>query len=166
MEGAEERIAELTLNSKTKQVEKLKLYQSGIRFKCQRCATFCCRLGGPKLSERDVQRLKQMGINATDFLDVHGCLKNKEDGSCAFLKFDAKRNFYECLVYDLRPTLCRLYPFHVERSSPNSYTLKLILCCKGLNTKEGELVNQKFITYHLLNALLDLSHLQSFINAV
>jgi len=166
MDNAAGNIAELTLNPETKRVDKLRLYQNNIRFKCQRCATFCCRLGGPKLSERDIQRLKQMGIDTTDILDVRGCLRNKEDGSCVFLRFDVKNRVYECSIYDFRPALCRLYPFHVERSSPNACTLKLIPCCNGLNTKDGELVNENFITKHLLDALLDQSYVQRFINAV
>jgi len=157
MDSAGENIAELTLNSRTKQVEKLKLYQSNVRFRCQRCATFCCKLGGPKLSEKDVRRLKQVRINLKEFLDVHCCLKNKEDGSCVFLRFDTKNNVYECSVYDFRPAVCRLYPFHAERSTPNSYTLKLIPCCNGLNTEDSELVNENFIMNHLLTALFDLS---------
>ena len=156
MDSAEENIAELTLNPKTRQVEKLKLYQSNIRFKCQRCATFCCKLGGPKLSEKDAQGLKQTRSNPIEFLDIHGCLRNKEDGSCIFLKFDAENKVHECSVYDFRPTLCRLYPFHVERSGPNTYTLSLNPCCSGLNAKDGDLVDENFITNHLLNALLEL----------
>jgi len=166
MDSADGRIAEFTWNPKTKQVERLKLYHSNIRFKCQRCATFCCKLGGPKLSERDIQRLKQIRINVAEFLDTRSCLKNREDGSCIFLEFDAKNRVYECLVYDFRPTLCRLYPFHFESTGRHSYTLTLIPCCKGLNTEDGELVNGDFIINHLLNALLDLSCIQRFINAV
>lgn len=165
MGSAKEKIAELKLNLETKQVEKLKLYQSNIRFKCQRCATFCCKLGGPKLSGKDIQRLEQIRSNAMEFVDIHGCLESKEDDSCIFLRFDAENNVYECSVYDFRPTLCSLYPFHAERSSLNSYTLELIPC-NGLNTKDGELVNENFITNHLLNALLDLSRMQKFITAV
>jgi len=157
MDSAEGKIAEFTVNPKTRKVEKLKLYQSKVRFKCQRCATFCCKLGGPKLSEKDIQRLKQVRSDAAEFLDAQCRPKNKEDGSCILLKFDAKDKVYECSVYDSRPTLCRLYPFYVESTGPNSYKLMLIPCCNGLNTKDGQLVNEEFIANHLLNALLDLS---------
>jgi len=157
MNSTEEKIAELTLNPKTKKVEKLKLHQSNIRFKCQRCATFCCRLGGPGLSEKDIQRLKQARPNTSEFLDAYSNLRNNEDGSCVLLKFDVKNNVYECSVYDFRPTLCRLYPFRFEKLSRSSYTLKLIPCCNGLNKEDGELVNENFIADHLLDALLDLN---------
>jgi Fe-S-cluster containining protein len=86
---------------------------------------------------------------------MRGGLKNKEDGSCIFLKFDAEKNRYECLIYDFRPALCRLYPFDSERASHSSIILKFIPCCRGLNNPDGELVDEEFINNHLLDALLD-----------
>jgi Fe-S-cluster containining protein len=154
----EQKIAEIILDIENQRAPKITFYEKKLRFKCQCCAIFCCRLGGPKLSERDIKRLKQMRRNATEFLDISGRLRSKEDGSCIFLKFDAKKRIYKCSVYDCRPTLCRFYPFHVTRSSPNSYTLKLIPCCNGLNVKDSEVVNENFIRKHLLDALLDLSY--------
>jgi len=163
-----ETLARITINPETKQVKDLSLHQKHLRFKCLKCAIFCCRLGGPWLSERDVERIKQAGYNAKDFLEsalnskfkglpiMRGSLKNKEDGSCVFLKFDAEKNRYECLIYDFRPALCRLYPFDFERISPGFVVLKLIPCCRGLNNPNGELVDEEFITNHLLGALLEL----------
>jgi len=86
---------------------------------------------------------------------MRGNLKNNEDGSCIFLKFDAEKNRYGCLIYDFRPVLCRLYPFDFERISPGSVVLKIIPCCRGLNNPDGELVDEEFITNHLLDALLE-----------
>lgn len=157
-----QKIAEILLDIKDRRVQHITFYEKRLRFKCQRCAVFCCKLGGPKLSERDIQHLKQIRSNASEFLDIHGRLRDKEDGSCIFLKFDVEREVHECSVYDYRPALCRIYPFHVEKSSPNSYTLKLIPCCNGLNTKDGELVNENFIKINLLDALLDFSYAPKF----
>jgi Fe-S-cluster containining protein len=124
-------------------------------------------LGGPWLTVRDIERIKQAGYDVKDFLEptlkskfknlpiMYGCMKNKEDGSCIFLRFDAEKNCYECLIYDFRPALCRLYPFDFERISPNAVVLKLIPCCRGLNDPDGELVDEDFINNHLLNALLE-----------
>jgi len=123
-------------------------------------------LGGPWLTGRDVERIKQAGYDAKDFLEpalnnnfkglpMLGSLKNNEDRSCIFLKFDAEKNCYECSIYDFRPVLCRLYPFDFERIGPNSIVLKLIPCCRGLNNPDGELVDEKFISNQLLDALLE-----------
>jgi Fe-S-cluster containining protein len=125
-------------------------------------------LGGPWLTGKDIERIKQAGYDAKDFLEpaskgkskdlpiMCGNLKNNEDGSCIFLKLDPEKNRYECSIYDFRPALCRLYPFDFERTSLDSVVLKLIPCCKGINNPDGELVDEGFITNHLLDALLEL----------
>jgi len=161
-----ETLARITINPETRQVKDLSLHQK-LRFKCRRCAVFCCRLGGPWLTEKDIERIKQAGYDAKDFLEsvlnnefkglpiMRDSVKNKEDGSCVFLKFKAEKNRYECLIYDFRPILCRLYPFDFEKIGPNSIVLKLIPCCRGLNNPDGEPVDEEFITNHLLDALLE-----------
>ena len=107
------------------------------------------------LSLKDVERLKKAGYKEAEFLDdAHGNLRSKADGSCVFLQVDKERHFFECSVYDSRPALCRLYPFHFEKINPNSFMLK-ILPCRGLNRRYGELVDEKFIITHLLDALHD-----------
>ncbi len=162
-----ETLARITINSETKQVKDLSLHQKHLRFKCRRCAIFCCRLGGPWLTGKDIERIKQAGYDTKDFLEpalnskfndlpiMRGSLKNKKDGSCVFLKFDAEKSRYECLIYDFRPALCRLYPFDFERISPSAIALKFIPCCRGLNDPDGELVDEEFINNHLLDALLE-----------
>lgn len=138
-----------------------------LRFRCKRCGVFCCRLGGPKLTRKDIERIKQAGYHVKDFLEpvsnsefkgmpiMRGSLKNREDGSCIFLKFDVEKNCYECSIYNSRPVLCRLYPFDFDRISPSVIALKFIPFCRGLNNLDGELVDEKFITNHLLDALLE-----------
>ncbi len=151
------RIAEITIEPETKQVIKLNLHGRPLKFRCQRCAVFCCKLGGPKLSRSDIERLKQMGNNPDTFLDLKGSsLKSREDGSCLFLSFKAEEDLYQCSVYDYRPALCRLYPFHFEELGPQVYALKVIPCCNGLNTADGEIVNERFLIKFLRQILLEL----------
>ena len=107
---------------------------------------FCCKLGGPKLSRRDTNRLKQAGYKTSEFLNADDkSLRSKADGSCIFLSIDTTTQLYKCSVYSLRPTLCRLYPFHFEKSGHNSYNLILIPCCNGLNTEEGDSIDMNFL---------------------
>ena len=145
----------------------ISLPQKHLRFKCRRCATFCCKLGGPWLTRKDIERIERVGYDAKDFLKsvlnnevkglpiMRGSLKNREDGSCIFLNFDVGKNRYKCSIYDFRPALCRLYPFDFDWISPNSLVLKFIPCCRGLNNRDGELVDEKFVDNHLLGALLE-----------
>jgi len=162
-----ENLARITINSETKQIIDLSLHQKHLRFKCGRCATFCCKLGGPKLTRKDIERVKQAGYDVKHFFEpasknefkglpiMRGSLKNREDGSCIFLNSDVGKNSYKCSIYDFRPALCRLYPFDFDWISPNSLVLKFIPCCRGLNNRDGELVDEKFVDNHLLGALLE-----------
>jgi Fe-S-cluster containining protein len=139
-----------------------------VRFKCSRCATFCCKLGGPKLTRKDIERIKQAGYTVKDFLEpvpnnefkglsiMRGDLKNRKDGSCIFLKFDVKENRYACSIYDFRPALCRLYPFDFDWAGSNIILLNLIPCCRGLNLPDGDLVDEEFIANHLLDSLIEI----------
>jgi len=151
------RIAEITIESKTKQVVNVNFRGNPLRFRCQRCAVFCCKLGGPRLTARDVERLSQAGYDSDIFLDDRQTsLKSGKDGSCIFLSFNAKEGLYQCSVYDYRPTFCRLYPFQLEKSGLRTCALKFIPCCNGLNTEDGEGVNEKFFGKFLQKILLDL----------
>ena len=159
-------LAEITLDSKSRKIRDLSLLNKHFRFKCIRCATFCCRLGGPKLTKRDVERIRETGYCEKFFLEpmnseseslsiMRNSLKNREDGSCVFLKSDPEHKRYECSIYDFRPVLCRLYPFNLVRVDSNTIALKLIPCCRGLNNLDGEPVNERFIANHLLTPLLE-----------
>jgi len=151
------KIAEITLEPETKQVIRVIFHGSQLRFRCQRCAVFCCKLGGPKLSTKDIERLRRACYKPDTFLDATPArLKNRRDGSCVFLFFNAEECFYQCSVYDFRPTFCRLYPFQFEKAGPQSYALKFIPCCNGLNTEDGEIVNKKFFAEVLQKILFDL----------
>jgi Fe-S-cluster containining protein len=118
------------------------------------------------LTRKDIERIEEMGYCVKDFLEpansefkgipfTRGSLKNREDGACIFLKFDAKQNRYECSIYGFRPILCRLYPFDFDLVGPDSIVLKFIPCCRGLNNPDGELVDEGFVTKNLLAALLE-----------
>jgi Fe-S-cluster containining protein len=148
-------IAQISFEPRTRNVKGITFFIRNLRFKCKRCATFCCKLGGPTLSLNDVDLLKKAGYKEVEFFDdAHSSLKNKADGSCVFLQLGKERHFCECSVYDSRPALCRLYPFHFEKISPCSFMLKL-LPCRGINRRYGELVAERFIVTHLLGALCD-----------
>ena len=162
-----ETLAKITVNSETREIRDLSIQQKSLRFKCRRCATFCCRLGGPKLTSKDIEQIMEAGYDVKDFLKpildsefkgiptMCGSLKNKEDGSCIFLKFDVEADHYKCSIYDFRPALCRLYPFDFDKVGPNFIVLKVIPCCRGLNNPDGELVDEEFIANYLLDALLE-----------
>jgi Fe-S-cluster containining protein len=160
-------IARILLNPQTKQILDITLYEEDLRFECRRCATFCCKLDGPKLTKKDIQRIEHAGYRRKEFLDSFkgrfkgsptflGNLKSTEDGSCIFLKFTPEKNNYECSIYNFRPALCKLYPFDSYKMNPQSIVLRLIPCCRGLNNPDGELVNERFVVSFLFDAIVDL----------
>jgi Fe-S-cluster containining protein len=153
MLDSERKIAEIRIEPETGKVEHITLFSGNLRFKCRRCAAFCCKLGGPRLSSRDVERLREAGLTRAEFLDAtNSIMKNTVSGSCVLLKFDSKKRFYECTVYTNRPALCRLYPFHVEKISSDEFVLKL-LPCRGINRRSGTVIDELFLIDNVLGLL-------------
>ncbi len=153
-------IAELTFNLKTRSLMELRFFRKDLKFKCQRCAVFCCRLGEPVLNVKDLQRLRQSGTKEENYGkskkdNVGICLKETENGSCVFLEYDDEFKQHACSVYGFRPTLCRLYPFEFTLTGPGMGVLKIIPCCNGLNTVNMELVDQNFIEKNLLESIIN-----------
>ncbi len=163
----DEAIAWVTLDPRTRQFIAVKVHQKHLRFACQRCAIFCCRLGGPSLDHSDIARIAERGHNLKDFLDqsirsgnrgskaLSTVLKSKPDGSCIFLRPSFEGTCPACAIYDSRPSLCKLYPFHLELITPTSLRLEIIPCCYGLNTPTGELVDEDFIIQYLREPIID-----------
>jgi Fe-S-cluster containining protein len=155
-------IAEITLNLETKRITNIVLLKKDLRFKCQRCAVFCCRLGGPRLNDKDFQRLRQAGYGNKNYMrntgkkgDKGKFLNEKEDGSCIFLEESDEIKEHMCVIYDFRPSLCKLYPFEFTSTGPNMGVLKIIPCCNGLNAIDGELIDKKFVEKNLFEAIVD-----------
>ncbi len=159
-------LALITLDSELREVADLSLKKKHFRFECKRCAALYCKLGGPVITRKDVERIEDSGYPVKKFLEpvsrdiqglplLYGNIKNREDCSCTFLKFDAEQKCYTCSIYDFRPLLCRRYPFRFEIVDSNRIALKFIPCCRGLNNREGELLDKKFVSSYLLEPLLE-----------
>jgi Fe-S-cluster containining protein len=160
--------AKITVNPETKKILDIHLYERNLRFKCKRCAIFCCKLGGPSLTAKDIEQIGSIGYNTSKFVEpakrhdenspfMPSAVKSRKDGSCIFLKMDEKSKEYECSIYEVRPTLCRLYPFDFKKIDTNSFLLKFIPCCNGLNNVDGELVDESFIAKYLFENILQLT---------
>ncbi|MEM2894322.1 MAG: YkgJ family cysteine cluster protein [Candidatus Bathyarchaeia archaeon] len=95
-------------------------YPKGVRFRCLRCSLCCMDTGSRErrilLLEAEARRIsEEASIGIEKFvLDVEdeGPFKyvmRKENGRCVFLKDNL------CSIYELRPVICRFYPFKLER---------------------------------------------------
>jgi Fe-S-cluster containining protein len=154
-----ENVAKVKLDPVTGQFLDVCLFEKNLRFRCRRCAIYCCRLGGPCLTREDIRQIESVGHKTSEFVEdskrkygnrflMASAMKNRKDGSCIFLRTGKKRDAYECSIYETRPILCRLFPFEIKRIENDSF-LK-ILPCNGLNDADGELVNERFVVKHLL----------------
>ena len=145
--GLSNALAEITVDPKARKVIRIDCHEHEASFRCQRCAVFCCKLGPPNLSQKDIKRLKLSGRSLNRFLDEHHMtLRSREDGSCVFLSLDSRNTKHRCDVHSLRPTLCRLYPFQFQKLNESKYELRLITCCNGLNTHDGVPVDTSFVS--------------------
>lgn len=93
-----------------------------VQFECQRCAR-CCGDAPHRsrvifLLEKEVKAIsKATGMGPLEFATpISGAGKfkykmKKRGGVCIFLKDGA------CTIYNIRPTMCRLYPFLVQKTS-------------------------------------------------
>jgi Fe-S-cluster containining protein len=154
-----EEIGRVRIDPETGQFLDVRLFERGLRFRCKGCAIYCCKLGGPWLTKEDMEQIESAGYKTSEFVEdskrkygdysMTNAMQNRKDGSCIFLRKDEKRDTYKCSIYEIRPTLCRLFPFEIERIDINTFLLK-ILPCNGLNDADGELVNKRFIVKHFL----------------
>jgi Fe-S-cluster containining protein len=150
------------MDPETKRITNIVFLRKDLKFKCQRCAVFCCKLGGPELNTKDLQRLKHAGYDAEKIVKNTNnenadkkLLKERENGSCVFLDYSHESKKHACVIYEFRPSLCKIYPFEFTSTGLYTGVLKVIPCCNGLNAPDGEMVNRKFIEKNLLEAIIN-----------
>jgi len=77
------------------------------RFKCLQCGKCCTLTVEP--DEEDIKKIEMLGHRRMNFLR-DGNLR-KLNGACIFLE---KRNgVYFCKIHEMKPRVCRKYPFTV-----------------------------------------------------
>jgi len=99
-----------------------------IRFKCTECAD-CCRLNNVPVTEKDVQRLLDNGIEVDQSLEsLSPVLISSSNVKRGFIKayFLKKKPFVKecafldenllCKIHSFKPLACQLYPFAVRKT--------------------------------------------------
>ncbi|MEM3056705.1 MAG: YkgJ family cysteine cluster protein [Candidatus Bathyarchaeia archaeon] len=95
-------------------------YPKSVRFRCLRCALCCMDVDSRErrilLLEAEARRISEAAyIGIGDFAlevkyeDPFKYVMKKENGRCVFLRDNL------CYIYELRPIICRFYPFKLER---------------------------------------------------
>ena len=98
---------------------------------CTNCDSkiVCCscfdKINAPVLSKNELKRIRQF-VNSDDFYNIMGndlfTLK-LEGNNCIFYKNN------KCLIYNIRPVDCRLYPFDIIKINNNFYLILYLLDC-------------------------------------
>jgi Fe-S-cluster containining protein len=85
-------------------IRRIRLYARRGDFSCRMCGN-CCRFKTIPVNEEDIKRLIDSGFH--DFHEVRGGenVLKRINGRCLYLADD------KCLVHDVRPSVCRNFPF-------------------------------------------------------
>jgi Fe-S-cluster containining protein len=82
-------------------------------FKCDRTCADCCKYLTVKLDKKDINKIKKAGYDQDFFLKFDNFIESPvlklTDKGCIFLI--KKDSYYYCKIYDIRPKVCRDYPF-------------------------------------------------------
>jgi Fe-S-cluster containining protein len=109
-------------------------------FKCKRCGE-CCKKYTIKLYKKDVERIgkkypTECFTQRFEIGPFNDTILRKINGKCMFLT--GKKGHYKCEIYNIRPKICKEYPFFgraIESCMPvtfasltksNKYKKKLI----------------------------------------
>ena len=124
-------------------------YPKQLRFQCTRCA-LCCgdvktRARRILLLKSEVEQISQaIAKPAQEFADeiedrepyVYEMKKTAEEGKCFFLSDSA------CAIYELRPLICRFYPFELTGSKDQEHVFLCTKECPGIG--EGKLLEKEY----------------------
>ncbi|MFQ6129875.1 MAG: YkgJ family cysteine cluster protein [Candidatus Hadarchaeaceae archaeon] len=122
-------------------------YPKNVHFECQRCAQ-CCgdsshRGRNVLLLESEVRQISnETGLRPLSFASYSLSIQpyryrmKKRNGKCVFL--DGKA----CRIYNIRPLICRFYPFSLK-TSDNGYRFEVSDECPGIGLGKA-LVQEEF----------------------
>lgn len=117
-------------------------FEGGVKFSCIGCGR-CCRgePGAIWFTQSEAQHIcALLGISEEEFraeftkkLWGHDSIIERKNGDCFFYDPDSAK----CVIYDVRPAQCRLFPFWISvMESQNSWN-EAAKSCPGMN--DGEL---------------------------
>lgn len=122
----------------------------GQRYSCHGCG-HCCRDFTVQLREADRERLDRqgwaarLGFDPTIKLRGQHYLRQREDGSCIFLKPDGKCQIHAEFGFEAKPIACRFFPYMFSPATTSvrmgiSFACQSVVENKGLayNTQAGE----------------------------
>jgi len=123
-------------------------YPKHVRFRCVRCA-LCCgdakdkirsilllKIEADHISKRTLMDLDEFAEEIEGFEPYIYQMRKTEDGNCVFLKDNS------CSIYQIRPLICRFYPFQLKNLGNNRCAFAYTEECPGIG--EGPLLKRDF----------------------
>jgi uncharacterized protein len=124
-------------------------YPTNITFNCTKCGK-CCGNTSSKtrhilLLENDAtniatqtnKKIKQFTTQTPQKTPyIYEMKKNPKTGKCAFNKNN------KCTIYDLRPLICRFYPFELTTNPDGTYTIRATEECPGIAHPKQNQINK------------------------
>lgn len=138
-------------------------YPADVCFGCSKCGLCCGDTQQKKrhvlLLKSDAERIaaqtkREIGTFAAEIEDnapyVYEMQKNPLDGKCLFLQGN------ECMVYAVRPLICRFYPFELSTKEEGVYVFRVTDECPGVLCQGTKGVGKK-LDAGFFRALLELA---------
>lgn len=77
---------------------------------CQKCKSFCCKLGGTDFTKKEMQNVLNAGyINHFVKISENHYESKSKNGICMYLNQDNS-----CSIYELRPLACKSFPVYIN----------------------------------------------------
>ena len=98
-----------------------------VNFECEKCG-YCCTATNVHLFKQDIERIQNKGHR--DFYEPSQSgyrIKGSKTKKCIFLGEDNR-----CKIYEIRPFVCREYPFKIIFLNRNTAYIDILCSCKSI----------------------------------
>jgi Fe-S-cluster containining protein len=122
-----------------------------VRFECLKCALCCgdtkARARHILLLKKEVERISEATsktlIEFAEKIEGHSpyvyeMRKTSQNGKCVFLK-DSR-----CTIYQLRPVICRFYPFELKVTKDEEHEFSFTEECLGI--RRGKMLKKRYFS--------------------
>ena len=115
-------------------------FPKDVRFECNRCAQCCgdtetkprmillLKNEAERISRKTSKRLDEFAERIVGQEPYVYLMRKTFDGKCVFLKDNL------CAVYEMRPLICRFYPFKLDNLGNNRYAFTYTEECPGIGS--------------------------------
>jgi len=123
-------------------------YPQRVRFRCIKCA-LCCgdtedkvrsilllKIEADRISEKTSVTIDKYAEKIEGLKPFSLQMRKTEDGKCVFLEDNS------CSIYQIRPIICRFYPFELKNLRNNRYAFTYTDECPGIG--EGHELKKDF----------------------